>query len=130
MSYGISGIMCVLMVIGLLRGFRPNGTTLPSFVALTTLESLAFCMFCLSASLGIKSYGNDGQIIFAMFVTAPFFLGFCLVTSALAFVIVKVTPRLSGVIVSDADKRLKTRVVSIAVLCTGLVLACAVFIDS
>jgi len=127
-SYGLSVALCILMVFGLMRSSRTNGTTLPSFVALTTLSSLAFCMFCLFASLGIRSLQNDSRIIFMLFLLAPLGLGFCLLVSGLAFLVVKAIPRLSRIIVSGVDKKAKTRIISIAVLCTGLVLVCTVFI--
>lgn len=116
------------MILALVRGTRTNGTTLPSFVALTTLGSLAFCMFCMFAALAIISLNSDSRVIFMIFLILPLVLGFCLLMSGLAFLIVKMIPRLNRVIMSDADKKAKTRIISIAVLCTGLVLACTVFV--
>ena len=57
----------------------------------------------------------------------PIGLCFCLLMSAFAYVTVWIIPSMRKVILSVSDKRAKTRVISIAALCTGIVVACTVF---
>ncbi len=105
-----------------------NATTLPSFVGLTTLSSLTFCMLCLLAAIMVKHYEDDKHILFVVFLVIPFGFGFCLLVSVIAYSIVRWTPRLNNIILSDVDKKIKARAVSISVLCIGMTLALTIFI--
>ena len=113
LSYCVPMALYALMIFGLTRGTHTNGTTLPSFVALSTLGSLTFCMFCLFAALAIRSKfpHGDSRVIFMIFLLLPFVMGFCLLMSALAFLTVKVVPGMNKIIMSDADKKAKTRII-------------------
>ena len=127
-SYGLSIVFCVLMIIAFTRGFKTNSTTLPSFAAVTTLASFGFCLLCLFVSLVAKYQQSDGQVVFATLLLAPLGLAFCSLISGFVFLVVRATPKLSRVVLSDADRRTKSRTISVVALCMGLVLACTVFV--